>query len=171
VSWQTKIVTYVRGITDDLGSSQINSDEKLEQLIVIAAMQVVIEVDFSTDYVMDVEDITISPDPSNDTPFVNLVSMKTACMLARADQKNQARKAYALKDGPTNIDGRAPSEQTSRWADNICQEYAKAVLDYKLGNLQPGKAIIGPYQFDGTDNYPYTPNMNRLPLTDYPYFN
>lgn len=148
MSWQTKIVTYVRGITNDFGPTATNSDEKLEQLIVIAAMMVTEEVSFSATYLMDVEEISITPDPSLDVPFINLVSMKVACMLARADQKNRARQAYSIKDGPSNIDGRTPAEQTTKWADTICKDYSEALIQYKLGDLQPGKAILSPYNWN-----------------------
>ncbi len=150
VSWQTKIVTYVRGITNDLGPTAINSDEKLEQLIVIAGMMVSEEVSFDTSYTFNIEDVIISPDPSSDVPFINLVAMKTACMLARADQKDKARQAYSIKDGPSNIDGRTPAEQMTKWADTICKDYAEALLQFKLGDLMPGKAIVGPYQYDNS---------------------
>jgi len=151
MAWQTVMITYIRGITDDLGAVAVNADDKLQQLVVIAAMMVTEEVNFSNTYVMNVEEVTITPDPSNDVPFVNLVCLKTACMLARAEQKDRARKAFNVKDGPSSIDGRPQGEQTAKWADTICEDYAKAVLEYKLGNLQPGKAILGPYRFlDGS---------------------
>lgn len=166
MTWQSKIVTYVRGITNDTGPTAINTDESLEQLIVISAMIVTEEVDFDNSYIIDVEDVTISPDPSSDVAFINLVSLKTACLLARADQKNHARRAYNIKDGPSNIDGRAPAEQITKWADTICSDYDKAKLEYKLGSLQPGQAIIGPYQWDNSES-----NPNGYRRTDEEYFN
>jgi hypothetical protein len=166
MTWQTTIITYVRGITNDLGPTAINTDETLEQLIVIAGMMVSEEVDFDTDYLFNVEQVSISPDPSDNTAFINLVALKTACLLARADQKNRARQAFAIKDGPSNIDGRASAEQTTKWADTICKDYADAKLQYSLGSLQPGVAIIGPYKFEtGPDVAP------RYPTTSEEYFN
>jgi hypothetical protein len=145
MSWQAKIVTFVRGIIDDLSQTPTHSDEKLEQLIVIAGSLVTTEVELPTDYSIDVETVEINPDPSSDTLFINLVGMKTACMIARAEQRISARSAHSIKDGPSNIDGRAPAEQTTKWADTICGNYSQFLLDYRLGNLILGQAIVGPY--------------------------
>lgn len=75
-------------------------------------------------------------------------------MMARAEQKTKAGRAITFKDGPSNIDGRPAAEGTAKWSDTICKDYENAVLQHKLGNLQPGTAIISPYRFDNSEYQP-----------------
>lgn len=143
------MVITLRVIIDDLGDTPNNSDESLQQILVVAARIVSEAVSFNTAYGITISPPGISPDPSNDESFVTLVCMKAACLISRAEQKNRARKGIMIKDGPSNIDGRGAADATARWADTVCADYARAELMYAAGNRTAGQAIIGPYNFTG----------------------
>jgi hypothetical protein len=145
--WDDVMVQTLRIMTNDLSDDPENTDESLKQLIIVAARIVMMSVDFDQVYTLDMGNSTITPDPSSDEAFVNLVCMKAACILARSEQKDRARKGLAVKDGPFNIDGRGAADAAGKWSDTICEEFAKAELSYRLGNFQPGQAIVGPYNF------------------------
>lgn len=156
MAWQEEMTTIVRFIINDYTSPYENSTDNLQSLIVAAAQLTKNDVDFDTDYSISISSTGISPDPTdiNDDAFINLVSLKAACLLARGDQRRKARNALSIKDGPSNIDGRAAAEATAKWSDNICKEYADAELEYRLGNAKPGKAIIGPYRYEDSNQGP-----------------
>ena len=151
--WKDEMVFMLRTLINDLDSNPTNSDENLVRLLAVAAMQVQSAVDFDTIYSITVGDPSITPDPSTgnrDDDFMTLVCMKAACMIARAEQKDKARMGMMIKDGPANIDGRNVGSLTAKWADNICQDYSKAELQFRLGNRIAGQAIISPYRFEGS---------------------
>lgn len=148
--WDDIMVTTLRIITDDVDESPENTDDNLKQLILVASKIVMMRVDFDTDYSINLSSQSITPDPSTDVAFVNLVCMKAACMLARSEQKDRARKGVNFRDGPASIDGRGAADATAKWSDSICKEYLDYELQYKIGNRQPGKAILGPYRYENS---------------------
>lgn len=152
VCWDDTMVITLRAIIDDLGEDPEYSEEKLKQLIVASAKIVSAGFDFSADYVIDVANVTISPDPSNDDAFVSLVVLKAACFLAMAEQKRKAGRGVSIKDGPSNIDGRGAADATAKWSDKVCKDYTTAELAARVGNMIVGQAIVSPYRFDGSPN-------------------
>lgn len=155
VCWEDTMVITLRAIIDDLGEDPVNSEEKLKQLLVASAKIVSAGFDFGTDYVIDVANVSISPDPSGDDAFVSLVVLKAACFLAMAEQKRTAGKGISIKDGPSNIDGRGAADATGKWSDKVCKDYATAELAARVGNMVVGQAIVGPYRYDGSANQDY----------------
>lgn len=147
--WKDDMVITLRVIIDDLSDTPSNSDESLQQILVVAAKLTSEAINFNTDYTISVSPPSITPDPSSDESFVTLVCLKAACLMSRAEQKNRARKGIMIKDGPSNIDGRGAADATARWADTVCADYAKAESSYAAGNGATGQAIIGPYNFTG----------------------
>lgn len=156
------MVQILRDLIGDSDNPQTYTDARLQQVIVTSAQLVLLEVDFDNTYTVDVFNVTISPDPVSlsEVAFINLVSIKAACMLAGAELRAAAGKAYSIKDGPSSIDGRSPAEFKKQMKDSICSEYAKAVKDYKLGGGTPGRAIVGPYT---TESISYNTVRDRDP--------
>jgi len=151
MAWQDTMVTMLRVVIDDMGSDPTYSDSRLEEVIVVAANLTKQDVDFDSDYTIGVTDLSISPDPTTapDNAFINLVTLKSACLLANSEYKTEANNAISIRDGSASIDKRGVAAAKKEWRDSICKDYERAEKEYKLGNSNAGASIIGPYNLHG----------------------
>lgn len=92
MSWKKEIPIIVRTLIDDLSEEPKYSDERLLQVITVAARYVQFDVVLDHAYTVNVTSPNISPDPTldNDSIFISLVALKTACLI---DQSNLRTKA------------------------------------------------------------------------------
>jgi|14BtaG_2_1085337.scaffolds.fasta_scaffold11485_4 hypothetical protein len=153
MSWQTEMVTILRSVVGDITTPYEFNDTSLQQLIVSSGQLMIQEVDFSKSYTFDHTTPDITPDPTDatrDEAFVNLVVLKAACLLGQGEWRRKSRQGFVVKDDVSSIDGRTASTDTKAWAEDLCDKYARAVLEYKMGNSKPGTSIIGPHNADFT---------------------
>ena len=79
MSWKNEIPIIVRVWINDLSETPTYSDDRIEQLIVVAAQYVKREINFSNTYVIDTVKLTITPDPtsleSQDQDFIGFVAL------------------------------------------------------------------------------------------------
>lgn len=151
MAWQDVSLPIFRAIINDFGSTPTYGETKLLSLLVVSAHFVNQEVSFSTSYTIDVVNCSIAPEP--DEPFINLIILKAACILGRGDQRVGTDQGYMIKDGVSQIDGRHVAEEKRKMADNFCKEYEDAVLQFRLGNAKPGKAVFGPINTNVTPTF------------------
>ncbi len=165
MAWQDTMVTMLRVVIDDMGSNPTYSDSRLEEILVVSAKLTKKDVDFTNDYTIGVTDSTISPDPvsSSDNAFVNLVTLKAACLVANSEFKTEANNAISVRDGSAAIDKRGVAAAKKDWRDSICNDYERAEREFKLGNSNAGASIIGPYNLHSHDNRSNNPR-NRPTL-------
>jgi hypothetical protein len=92
MSWQTEIPIIVRTLINDWSDQPVYSDERIIQVITVAAKYVQFDVSLDHQYQIDVGNLTLEPDPTTnkDEIFVSLVSLKSACLI---DQSNLRTKA------------------------------------------------------------------------------
>ena len=147
MAWQDDMVSMLRVVIDDAGSNPEYTDARLEEVIVVAAQFTKKDVDFDNDYTISISDVSITPDPAtnSDHPFINLVTLRAACLLANSEYKTEGARAISVRDGSSSIDQRGVADSRKNWRDMICQDYASAEREYRMGNSQAGKAILGPY--------------------------
>jgi hypothetical protein len=114
---------------------------------------------FSRKYLINVVDVTISPDPtlpaSRDEDFINLTCLKTACNLIVAQVSEMTNQGISVRDGSSAVAlGRAP-QSLKILRDSYCDEFENAVYTYLLGESEGavGEAIVGPYKFAYDGNY------------------
>ena len=160
MSWQLEIPIIVRVWISDLDANPTYSDDRILQVITVAAQNVSREVSFVTDYTIDVVNNTISPDPtlssSDDPDFVALVALKAACIL---DQSTYRTKA--VNEGiKTSL-----ASATLQTAGNLkgykdlldvgpCGMYSKLRQEFEMGNPSIVQAVLGPFvgnRFDPRD--------------------
>ena len=151
MAWTDDMVQIVRGLINDLDSATY-SNARLQEIIVIAGVLVYKEVDFDKNYVINVNTPDITPDPTDatrDDSFINLVSIRSACIILGSEAKTAAGQNFRIVDGPSTIDtaGSARSKQTL--ADNMCEDYIRAKLDFQAGNSRAGQAILTAYTREG----------------------
>jgi len=157
MTWQTEMVLIVRHVVDDVETPQDYTDSRLEITVSIAAQLVMTEVDWDKTYVIDTAIPSISPDPTTSTrddAFINLVSLKASCMIARSEYKSKAATAgIMVKDAQSEIRmGNVGAEYKKR-ADDMCSQYQQAKLEYQAGNSRAGQAILGPYTYGNIHAY------------------
>ena len=149
MSWQITIPTMVRYLISDVDDSNYKySDSRLEKTTLIGAQLVSLELDFPNIYEVDIENDILTPDPTEtttkDSSFINLVALKTACIIIGSEMKAEAGNAISIKDGPSAIDLRGVSSTLGILYKDLCSKYTKMADDYKFTG-ETGQAILGPY--------------------------
>ena len=156
MSWQGEITTVVRTLISDVDSTNYTySNARLETSALVAAQIVLTEVDFENTYTVDVEQCYLSPDPTDpttglatankDDAFINLVSLKTACLIMGSEMKTQALNAVRVSDGPSSIDYTAVAANIKYLYEYACKTYEEYKFNYAAGNNAVGKAVLSPY--------------------------
>lgn len=156
MSWQGEMTTMVRHLVNDVDSTNYTyTDERLETSILVAAQIVQTEVDFENTYIIDVEQCYLNPDPTDpatglatadkDDPFINLVSLKAACIIYGSEMKTQSLNAVRISDGPSSIDCTAVAANIKFLYQYACEQYDEYKFNYAAGNNAVGKAILSPY--------------------------
>lgn len=153
--WQTEMVRIVRYMIDDLDGSSY-SDSRLEETVLVAAQLMKHEMEFNNTYTVDVDTLSLSPDPTSgvkDDAFINLTCMKTACMILKAEVKAESLKAVVVRDGPSSIDLSGRYAATKDRAERMCEAYEQAKMQYQLGNSRAGQAVVNTWIVDNIATY------------------
>lgn len=108
MTWQTEVVEQVRVLINDMDDTQTYTDDRIERVGIIAALQVLSDVQFPTTYSVDIQRATISPDPTTlstkDYDFINLMSIKTAYLIIYGELKKYSLVGgISVQDGPSSI--------------------------------------------------------------------
>lgn len=148
--WQEDMVTIVRFLINDLAVPSTHSDERLQQTILVAAQMVINEVDFATDYVVNLSEFTLTPDPTEgtkDNAFIELVSLKAGCMIDRGGYRQQLGiGGISVKIGFESIDtGGSLKGYETLFKEGLCKEYEDRKWDYETEQYVPGRILIGPF--------------------------
>ena len=146
MSWQTDLVLMVRSIIGDLDKSKF-TDERLKQIFVVGAYNVVNDADFTNTYTVNEAEVSISPDPisEKDVDFNVLTVYKSACILIGSEVKTESANAISIKDGPSAIDLRGVANSLHVLYKDLCQRYDELLKAYQYNNTLVGQAILGPY--------------------------
>jgi hypothetical protein len=162
MSWQGQMSTIVRHLIDDLDAAKYKySPTRVETAILVSAQLTTMNVDFNNSYTINVESCSLSPDPTDagtkDNPFINLVSLRTACIILGGEIRSESGNAISIKDGPSAIDLRGVSQVLATLYKDLSDRYDHTLLEYRAGNSIAGHAILGPYS-PGSDSL----SNNRL---------
>lgn len=149
--------TIVRYLIDDVEpDSYTYSDLRIETTILVAGQLTQGDVSFPNNYNINVENCTLSPDPTDtaaeDKAFITLICLRSACIIVGSAIRSEAGNAISIKDGPSAIDLRGVTGTLSVLYKDLCAKYEAALMDYKTsalvgdadGNII-GQGILGPY--------------------------
>lgn len=172
MSWQGEMTTIVRTLISDVDPTNYTySNERLETSILVAAQIVITEIDFENVYTIDVEQCYLTPDPTDastalatmnrDDAFINLVSLKTACIIMGSEMKTQALNAVRVTDGPSMIDYTAVATNIRFLYEYSCKAYEEYKFNYAAGNNAVGKAILSPYSPGSYAAYRYNSSFRQ----------
>lgn len=155
--------TYINDLDE---TSPRYSDERLEGALVAAARLVVQELTFDNDYAMSVPNVTIAPDPTDaatrDEAFIDLVTVKAACVLDRGAAGLAAGQAIMVQDGSSRVDLRdAFKANLSLLEKGWCAVYAEMAETYANGTYGSyGIAIMTPFRQWPRRERPYLTERN-----------
>jgi len=170
MSWQLEIPIITRVWINDLDSNPTYSDDRILQVVTVAAQNVLREVSFSTNYSVDVVNNSITPDPTsdsvNDNDFIALVALKTACIL---DQSTYRTKAVnegiktSLASATLHVAGNLKG-----YKDLLdvgpCGMYSQLRQEFEIGNPSVVQAVLSPFvgnKFDPTNLTSYYGGLHR----------
>lgn len=92
MAWQIELPIIVRTLINDLSETPTYSDQRLMQLLSVAAKYVQFDVVLDHKYTIDVVNNAISPDPTldDDSIFIGLVCLKAACLVDQSTLRTKA---------------------------------------------------------------------------------
>lgn len=169
MSWQIEIPIIVRSLINDTSDQPTYSDERLLQLIVVAAQYVEFDVVLDNTYVINIANPDITPDPTllevKDNIFISLVGLKAACL---ADQSTFRTKA-ALEGiraslGPANLSvAGSLSGYKTLLEEGPCKLYDQLTEHWDVQNATAIQAILSPFVGNKFDPYmlPYNDARDR----------
>lgn len=144
--WYYTPLMILRNLIDDLSESPEYSNTRLLDVFLVGAYQVNQDLDF--DYTIDLEKAEISPDPSDDEGFINLATLKAACILDRGSMRLAAAvNGLSARCGPAQM-----TVNQGRVAGfgllidkGYCAAYQEASRQYAYGNVAFCKGILSPF--------------------------
>ena len=141
----------IRHMIDDLSDSPTYSDDRLTELTILAAQLVNAEIDLERDYSTDLDNLTLSPDPTadpRDNAFINLIVLKAACIIDQSEARKAAGQGIAIQDNRSSIDLRARAgNRLALIKEGWCKSYAQAKFEYQSGmGAMSGHAILSPFR-------------------------
>lgn len=147
--WNTELVRVLRYMIDDLSSSPSYTDARLEETILVAAQLANNDVDFDRTYSIDVDQVTLSPDPT-DTPkddsFIALVCLRATLLIFSGLFKTKAAMAgFSITSGRESISTNGLLEGYRRLWEKAAKDYEEATFQHMAGNRVYGRAILGPF--------------------------
>ena len=154
MAWQDEMTILLRTMVWDLNAPQKYTDDSLQQVLAVAAQLVAAEADFSQQFVADVVNVAITPDPSDrangtrDDDFLNLASMKAACIVDRGVARTES--GILIRDNGSMVDLRAKLAAAMETLKvGWCKVYEDQKLAYQAGLLNgmtAGAAVLGPFR-------------------------
>ena len=154
MTWQNEMVRIVRFLINDLDATTYE-DCRLEETILVAVQLLIDQLDFANTYTVDVDSLVLSPDPTTlttkDNFFINVASIKAACIVLGSEAKTLAAQSARIKDGPSSIDISSAYQSVHQLYKELCDKLDKMILDYNAGNSVAGQAVLTPYTYEGID--------------------
>lgn len=175
--WEIEIPIIIRNLINDLGEPPTYSDDRIQQLAVVAAQYVLMEVNLDTIYSVNVVTSIISPDPSapetRDTDFIGFIAMKAACLLDQSTFRTKAAgEGLRAALGPASL---SVTGTLGGYKDILnmgpCKLYDQLVLDHNIGNATAVRAVFSPFVGNNFDPQNLNhPSYNYSRLKDNQFF-
>lgn len=170
MAWDTEFTTVLRVMIADYTVPYTNTDASLKQVLIVSAQTVLTELTFTYAYITDINNQTILPDPtdnaSRDNSFINLTTLKAACIIDRGAAGIAAKGALIVRDNGSFVDFTGKSRSLTALLDKgWCAAYTEAKFQYQsgLGGVA-GHGILTPFRvFAGYSDYGQNAGLGRFP--------
>jgi len=147
--WQTEIPIIVRSLINDF--EETYSNDRIVQLITVAAKYVLLDLNLDQDYSIDVVNNLITPDPcdndSRDETFISFVALRASCFLDQSTYRTKAAtEGIKTSLGPARLD---VSGNLSGYKNIIdigpCAVYEYLKQQHNIGNASAISAVLSPF--------------------------
>ena len=149
MSWQVEIPIIVRTLINDLSDQPVYSDERLLQVISVAAKYVQFDVSLDHEYLVDVANPNISPDPTDDRDeiFISLVSLKAACIIDQSALRTKAAlEGIRASLGPASLAvGNSLQGFLAILEKGPCAAYDELTSHWDVAQATTIRAILSPF--------------------------
>jgi hypothetical protein len=149
MSWKNEIPIIVRTLINDLSETPTYSDERILQVIAVAAKYVQFDVSLDNVYVVNVVKPTITPDPSleNDSIFISLVSLKTACLIDQSVLRTKAAlEGIRAALGPAQLSVAGSLVGIKMILDEgPCAAYTQLTTHWDIREATAIRAVLSPF--------------------------
>lgn len=149
MSWQVEIPLIVRTLINDVGDNPTYSDERLQQVIAVSAKYVQFDVVLDHQYLVDVTNASITPDPTddNDDIFISLVSLKAACIIDQSALRTRAAaEGIRAALGPAMLSVNGSLDGFIAILDKgPCASYDELTSHWDVKEATAIRAILGPF--------------------------
>lgn len=149
MAWQQELTLITRTLINDLKEPYEFSDNRIQQVIVVAAKYVQFDVNLDHSYTIDVVNNNISPDPTidDDSIFISLVCLKTACIIDQGKFRTKAAmEGIRAALGPASL---SVTGSLSGWKEIIehgaCALYEELTSHWDVKNASAIRAILSPF--------------------------
>ena len=170
MSWKKEIPIIVRTLINDFSDTPTYSDERLLQIISVAAKYVQFDVVLDNTYAIDVVHPNITPDPTvnDDSIFISLVSLKSACIVDQSVLRTKAAlEGIRAVLGPAQLSvGGSLAGLKMIIEEGPCAAYEELTSHWDVREATAIRAILSPFvgnHFDPTSlTYPGDPRRNMF---------
>jgi hypothetical protein len=182
MAWTDEMVAIVRGLIQDYDDDTttpvtpaVYTDDRLSTILLIAGVNVQNRIDLPTRYTISVSNGTMTPDPTmkatRDDPFINLASLKAACILINAEVRQYTGQGISIRDGTSAVSLQRSGPALVLMQKTYCGEYEDAIYQYLTTKVADGlgEAIVGPVKawywgggVSGDPGYGIYPGPRRL---------
>jgi hypothetical protein len=149
MSWTIEIPIIVRTLINDLEDQPVYSDERLLQIIAVAAKYVQFDVVLNNQYRIDVSAGSISPDPTDDRDeiFISLVSLKAACIVDQSVLRTKAAtEGIRAALGPALLSVNGSLDGIKLILEmGPCAAYDELVSHWDVAQATTAVAILSPF--------------------------
>jgi hypothetical protein len=149
MSWQTEIPIIVRTLINDWSDQPVYSDERIIQVIAVAAQYVQFDVVLDHKYSVDVANPGIIPDPTidRDEIFISLVSLKAACIIDQSSLRTKAAmEGIRAALGPASLSVGGSLEGIRMVLEHgPCALYEELTSHWDVSNASAIRAILSPF--------------------------
>jgi hypothetical protein len=147
MTWQAVSIPILRVLINDANSSAYTyTDERLTDILLVAAIYVQQEIEFDDTYTIDIVGKIITPEPANNY-FLNFIAMKAACLTDFSTFRTQAMmEGVTARLGPATL---TTLNRTKAFKDILsngpCAFYTGMKTDYICGGGRLCTAIMSPF--------------------------
>jgi hypothetical protein len=168
MAWQPELTTMVRTLINDAIEPYQFSDERIIQTVLVAGKYVQFDVVLDHSYTVDVVNLTITPDPTddNDEIFIILTSLKAACLVDQGTLRTKAAmEGVRAALGPASLSvGGAAAGWEMILKHGPCKLYDDLVEHWDVSNASAIAAVLGPFsgnKFDPEFQHDRSLNSHR----------
>ena len=151
MSWNLELPIIVRTLINDWADTPVYSDERIVQVLTVAAKYVQFDVVLDHEYQINVINNTITPDPTVDSDrdeiFVSLVALKAACIVDQSTFRTKAAmEGLRASLGPAAF---SVGGSLAGWKEILekgpCALYSDFVEHWDVANASSIRAILSPF--------------------------